>query len=206
MSKVKNLDGQRFGKLIVLERAKNSKSGKAKWVCLCDCGNKTNVVTCQLTSGKTKSCGCKKMESKNFTHKMSKTRLYYIWLDMRKRCYDPKNKSFLNYGQKGITVCDQWKNDFVSFMNWSYQNGYSKELTIDRIDGNLGYSPENCRWANRIVQNNNRKNSVFVEYMGETKTLSEWCRQYGKNYKTVYQRFKKLGWDFEKSMFNQKEK
>ena len=201
MSKVKNLIGEKFGKLTVLKRCENSKSGKAVWLCLCECGKTTKVPTCRLTMGKVKSCGCLKRESRNFTHKMSKTRLYNIWIDMKKRCYDKNCKSFKDYDQRGITVCDQWRKDFVSFMNWSIENGYSEELTIDRIDGELGYSPENCRWANSITQNNNRKNSVFIEYNGEVKTIAEWCRYYGKEYKIVYQRIKTLGWDFEKAIF-----
>lgn len=206
MSKPKNLIGEKFGKLTVVERRKNSKSGKAMWLCECECGNKVIIPTYRLTMGETRSCGCLKKESKNFTHKMSKTRIYYIWLDMKKRCHDQKNKSFKHYGGKGITVCEEWEKDFMSFFKWAMENGYSEELTIDRINGELGYSPENCRWANKITQNNNRKNSLFVEYMGETKTLSEWCRQYERNYKMVYQRFRKLGWQFEKAMFTPKTK
>lgn len=206
MSNPKNLIGKKFGKLTVIKRCENSKNGKAMWLCECKCGNKVIIPTYRLTMGETKSCGCLKKESKNFTHKMSKTRIYYIWLDMKKRCNDRKNKSFNHYGEKGITVCEEWEKDFMTFFKWAMENGYSEELTIDRINGELGYSPENCRWANKITQNNNRSNSLFFKYMGVTKTLSEWCRHYGKNYKTVYQRIKKLGWSFEKAMFTPKTK
>lgn len=197
--KSKNLEGERFGKLLVIERAENTKSGKSQWICKCDCGNTTIVPTYRLTMGQTKSCGCKKYETKNQKHGMKNTRIYSIWCDMKRRCNNEKCKNYKDYGAKGIKVCDEWEKNFISFYLWSIDNGYDDTLTIDRINNNKGYSPDNCRWTTRKQQNNNRKCNVLVEYNGHIKTLSTICDEMKLNYEVIRLRISS-GMSFEKAI------
>lgn len=167
MSTVKDLTGQRFGRLIVIERAGSTPTGQATWICLCDCGTKCIIEGTRLRKGNTKSCGCLHIDStrKRFSkHGKSGTRLYNVHKEMIQRCSNLKHKNYDRYGGRGITVCDEWKNDFEAFYDWSMANGYDEkalygQCTIDRIDNDKGYSPDNCRWVDYKVQSNNRHNS-----------------------------------------------
>lgn len=163
--------------------------------CRCDCGNITYVLPYQFIGNEIKSCGCYRHRvAYNATHKQSKTPLYHIWETMRLRCTSPKNKKYYMYGARGITVCDEWLNDFIAFRDWSLSHGWKKGLSIDRIDNNRGYSPENCRWVTRSVQQRNTRRNVYITYQGKTQTLIDWCEELNLNYKTINNRINK-GWD-----------
>lgn len=209
MSRKVDLSGQKFGYLTVLRFDENPENKRTRWICSCKCGNITSVQTQQLKQGKTISCGCRRYETKNQTHGMRKTRIYSIWCGMRARCFRKSDKNYERYGAAGISICDEWKNDFVSFYNWSMGNGYAEDLTIDRKDNAKGYCPENCRWITQGEQQRNKTNNVLLEYNGETKTLSEWCRIMGEPYSKIHGRIKSAlyhygKYDFEDLFFPKK--
>lgn len=198
MSKVKNIAGNKFGMLTVIEKSK-SINGKAYWLCKCDCGNETIVSGSNLRTGAVKSCGCLIYKKKD-THHLSHTRLFRIWWGIKNRCDNPKSEAYKYYGKKGIHICDEWANDFVSFYNWAMLNGYDDGLSIDRIDNSKGYSPDNCRFTTKKVQANNRSYCKFYEYNGKTQTLTQWCEELNLNYKLVHGRIYRCGWSFEKAI------
>ena len=118
----------------------------------------------------------------NYKHGLNRTRLHHIYLDIKQRCYNPQNQHYFNYGGRGITMCVSWYNNFMLFYQWSKLNGYADNLTIDRIDVNGNYSPENCRWVTRAIQNLNRRSNRLITYKGKTQTLKEWAKEYNMNY------------------------
>lgn len=166
--------GEKFGKLTVVEKI-GTKGDKNKtrqtWLCKCECGGDRIVDTDSLKSGKTTSCGCR-----NKTHGMSQTRLYRIWSKMKQRTLNPKNNRYSNYGGRGIAICDEWLT-FDSFKEWALLNGYSDDLSIDRIDVNGNYEPSNCRWTDNLTQANNKRTNVYYTHNGETLTFTQWCRK-----------------------------
>jgi hypothetical protein len=125
-------------------------------------------------------------------HGMKHTRIYEIWCGIKKRCYNKKCKSYPNYGGRGISVCDEWKNSFLIFYEWSIKNGYKDFLQIDRIDTNGNYCPQNCRWSTPLEQQRNKTNNVCVEHNGEIKTISEWSKELNFNNKLAYERYNRL--------------
>ena len=185
--------GKRFGRLTVIKSLE-----KNKLLCKCDCGNETEVLHSSLKTGNTQSCGCLRLErlkEKCTTHGMRKTRLYNIWRSMCKRCTRKEESNYYLYGGRGISVCDEWKH-FEPFMEWALANGYNDSLTIDRIDSNGNYCPENCRWADKYKQANNKRNNCKITLNNETHTVAEWSRITNLPYNTIYRH--RHGWSAEK--------
>ena len=193
--------GHRFGRLIVQQLL--SKKPVAKWKCLCDCGNETEVWGGHLKSGVTRSCGCLVADSnkeKKTTHGMTKTRTYKSWRSMIGRCTLPSVPSYKSYGAKGIGYDPSWR-DFNKFL--SDMGERPEGTTLDRIDGTKGYSKENCRWATTKQQQSNRKNCMHLTYNGVTKTAAEWSKSLGLAKGAVWNRIK-LGWSVEKAVTTRK--
>lgn len=205
IGKFVDLTGERFGRLTVIRRGENYVSPKGyvgvNWICECDCGRTTLVRGCNLKSGASISCGCERVIHPNRkTHGLSHTRLHSIWSDIKTRCFDPNDSNYSNYGGRGITMCDEWRSDFLSFYRWANANGYSDDLSIDRIDNNLGYCPDNCRWADSVVQQNNKRNNHLITYHGETLTMSQWARKTGIGFHKLKDRINKLHWDVDRAL------
>ena len=207
ISKIKDLTGQKFGKLTVIG-LKDTNTRKTYWICQCDCGNVKAVRSDSLLSDAIRSCGCLKKEQdkinliKNHSHKMSGTRIYSEWQDMKGRCYNMHNARYHRYGGRGITVCDEWKNSFEAFYEWALKNGYSDELTIDRIDNDSNYCPENCRWSTIKEQCRNRSTNIQITIGNCTRSLTEWCEIFNVDYKKVYARYKRNGFASIDDLFN----
>jgi hypothetical protein len=264
----KDLTGQKFGILTVLRRAENSPSGKARWLCKCECGNECLVCTDELTNGNRKSCGhfyCEKriLQNKDFIGKIfgrltvleyagfnshrdpmwlcqckcgntkvvrqvsllngdtkscgclhreiiierstkhglkrrkNGNKLYPVLMSMRSRCYNPNNAAYSHYGARGIIICPEWLGEqgIINFYNWSINNGYQEGLTIDRIDVNGNYEPNNCRWVDMKTQQNNRSNNHYIEIDGETHTIAEWAIIYNIPQHVIHNRIHRLNWD-----------
>lgn len=209
MSKtIRDLKGQQFGKLIVIhqvERPANTRCKNIFWLCRCTCefGNSIIVPSNKLISGHTKSCGCyqKEMASRsNSTHMQTKTKLYSIWQAMKRRCYYTKDLRFKSYGERGIIVCEEWLHNYEAFRDWALSHGFDENLSIDRIDVNGNYTPDNCRWTSMKIQQNNKANTRFFKHNGESHTLSEWSTITGINYKVLHARMNKLNWSIEKAL------
>ena len=162
------------------------------WLCRCDCGNEIIVKGYNIFNGHTKSCGCIKnvnIRKANSTHGESKSRLYGIWRAMINRCNNQSHQSYNRYGGRGIKVCPEWSSEFLNFKKWALDNGYSDNLTIDRIDVDGNYEPSNCRWVTWDVQFNNKRNSISITYHGITKSSKEWSNETGISRTTIYRRY-----------------
>ena len=185
MNTGKNLTGRTFGRLTVIEKVGSTSGGNALWKCRCSCPDHREVIVradC-LVGGRTTSCGCllKELNSLRYTkYKDDDTkRIVSIFYGMRTRCYNKKDPGYINYGGRGITICDEWLTDINKFIEWSKSHGYSKGLTIDRIDTNKGYSPDNCRWTTTLVQNNNMRSNRMFTLMKMRKSIADWARYFG---------------------------
>lgn len=193
-----DLSGMKFGRLTVIESDGYANGGK-RWKCKCDCGNECIASASKLVSGHKRSCGCLRHEKPyNYQGRDRNRRLYIIWKAMRQRCINQKSPAYPRYGGRGISICEEW-NDYNTFEEWALANGYSDELTIDRIDSNGNYEPNNCRWATPLVQSNNRGSNRKYTYNGETKTVSEWANLFGISYGTLISRLKR-GWPIAKAV------
>lgn len=207
MRRFTDLTGKKFGKLEVID-LNGTVKGRRRWNCICDCGNKRIVFTASLNAGliyQCEECG-RKSKSENAIKVSkskpgySKTQLYMYWLSMRQRCFYPKTNGYKNYGGRGITVCEEWRNNFENFRNWALSNGYKVGLTLDRIDPNDDYCPDNCRWATIKEQSNNKRNNHVLELNGEKHTISEWSEITGINKNTILSRVVKYGWSAERAL------
>ena len=209
MRQISDLKGKRFGRYTVIDfdSFKYFKNGSriAYWLCRCDCGTERSVCSSGLTSGKSNSCGCLSKEVASKTHSKydggSNNPLYRKWVKMKDRCYNPKNKSYIHYGARGIKICEDWLHSYDSFMKWALNNGYNKSLSIDRIDNNGNYEPNNCRWVDKKTQAKNKRTNKTVNYNGKDYVISELCEKFGVNYKKFHSRFFKLKWNIEDALF-----
>lgn len=178
--------GQKFNRWTVIGKPFwcpcGGKCGKSKQFAVfqCECGSVTAAFVYNMTRGLSKSCGCHASEAttkRNWKHGETHTRLHVIWRSMIQRCGDPNCEAYKKwYGSRGITVCDEWKADFTAFRDWAISSGYEDGLSLDRERNNEGYSPDNCRWATRIVQANNTRANRIVDAFGERKTAAEWAK------------------------------
>lgn len=184
----------------MIERAPNhiSKSGNqfTQWVCKCDCGKIRVVFTSSLKNGRSTSCGClakskaAEIAKINFkTHGDTKTRLYQIWSGIKKRCNNENAYNYKNYGGRGIKICNEW-NEYLGFRTWALDNGYNDSLSIDRIDVDGDYTPDNCRWVDIVTQNNNRRSNIYYTLCGEKLTLADISRKYNYPYKQLHKKIK----------------
>jgi len=200
-----DMTGYRCGRLTVVGKAPKTQSSRMRWLCLCDCGKLIDVDANNLRTGHTKSCGCiRKPKEKAKSHKFDDyeyytkiignddyTHLRSAWGAMWRRCKSNYHCHEIYY-DRGISVCNEWET-FRNFADWAINNGHSKELTLDRIDNDKGYCPDNCRWVTQKVQQNNKRNNIIIEYMGRTQTLKQWCEELNLPYGTIKAR-RRNGW------------
>lgn len=200
--------GDIFDRLVTISVEKTK--GFGVWKCKCDCGNIVYVPAVNLRNGRKRSCGCLRKEmtrelGKRHTHGMAHTRLYNTWHSMKTRCNPNAKTNSKIYSDRGIKVCSEWQN-FEPFMKWALENGYSDNLTIDRIDVNGDYCPENCRWITMSEQQLNKRTNVKIEHNGKTQTISEWSKETGLSFAVIHWRYKqgKTGDDLFKPLFKSK--
>lgn len=194
-----NISDQRFGRLVAVESVGSNLTNGRQWLCACDCGASCVVPAGRLRAGKTRSCGClndetrgKQCVARNTKHGMREHELYHIWWAMICRCENPLTDGYHRYGGRGISVCDRWRHDFALFVQDMGARPSSK-YSIDRIDSNGNYCPENCRWSTMKEQQRNRSTNRLVTYHGETKILIEWSEQLGMSYNVIRDRLHR-GW------------
>ena len=185
MGKPLDLTGERFGRLVVLNREGSNKWNKVTWLCHCDCGRYKVIVGTSLQSGNTKSCGClhdEQIRELFTTHGERHSREYSAWCSMKGRCKNPNNKDYKHYGARGIKICNEWFNDFSVFLR---NMGRCPEgLTLERIDNNGNYEPGNCKWATPREQALNRRDNILLTYSGKTQSAIEWAEDLGVKYST----------------------
>lgn len=208
--KLIDLTGQRFGRLTVIKRVEDYITTKGnhyvQWLCKCDCGNEKIIIGNSLKSKNgTKSCGCiskEKSRDRLLRHGLYNQRIYRTYKAMKERCYKKYNAKYNDYGGRGIIICDEWLGDngFINFYNWAISNGYSENLTIDRIDTNGNYEPDNCRWVTNIEQQNNKRNNIKLFYNGRYVSLLELSKETNMNYNTIKSRICNYKWSVEKAI------
>lgn len=202
----KNYIGEKFGYVEIIEKTDKRKNGYVIYKCKCNNCNKYKYMTINYLSRRKKqgynnmTCGCFDKTKNNFyKNGLSSTKLYDVYNNIKSRCYNKNNKSYKDYGARGIKMCSEWLNDFEKFYSWAVKNGYSDNLTIDRIDNNGNYEPSNCKWSNKQEQVNNRRNTIKLTYNNETKPISEWAKIYNIELVTLRTRIYR-GWSIEKAL------
>lgn len=198
-----DLSNRRFGRLVATKFIKRSSGGQSIWECVCDCGNVIQTSAGYLKSGHTTSCGCYcKERTKEALTKHGKTgsRLHNIWFCIKSRCYNDNNDAYHNYGGRGIKMCDEWKDNFSAFYDWAISNGYRENLSIDRINVDGDYTPDNCRWATDKEQCSNTRRTHFITFDGKTMCLHDWESYLGFSRGTISARINKLNWTIEKAL------
>lgn len=193
-----DISGEKYGRLTPLYRVDNDKYGHTSWMCKCDCGAMKVVSTNDMRTGKSRSCGCLEKENRGLfgtrskrTHQMKGTRLYRIWQGAKNRALNQNDKHWPDYGGRGITICDEWKTSFEAFRDWALANGYKEDLTIDRIDVNGNYCPENCRWVPQAEQQRNKRNNRYYTYNGKTQLIPAWAKEFGVTDSTIRSRIRR---------------
>lgn len=201
--------GQRFGRLTVIGSERRTQGRGWLWIVRCDCGTVKRVLPADVRKGATRSCGCYHDEvcttrATKFKHSVYENkRLYGIYNGIKKRCYNKNEPRYRGYGARGIVMCDEWLNPvdgFDKFVDWSLSHGYADNLTIDRIDVNGNYSPDNCRWLTLSEQNGNKRDTIWIEYKGEMVRFQELCKRSVVSYDTTHDRVFKRGWDIERAL------
>lgn len=196
--------GKRFGRLTVLSYS-HSIGYTKYYLCKCDCGNEKTISKCSLTSGKSKSCGCLHREIVKSTLGRPRlpngyVRLGRIYNGMKKRCYDERSNRYSRYGARGIGICSEWLSDKNAFRLWAINNGYRPGLSIDRINNDEDYCPENCRWIDPRDQLSNYSKNVFIEFNGKRQTLAQWSRELNMPTSTLHNRIRVHGWSVERAL------
>ena len=198
-----DLTGKTFGRLVVIERAENSKFRKARWKCQCSCGNIAIVCSDNLRKGLAKSCGCLRKESlakRNTTHGMTKTHEYQTWARMIARCQNFTNSDFKDYGGRGIDICQEWRNDFMAFFNYIGKRP-SPEHSVDRINNDGNYEPGNVKWSLPTQQANNKRYNRLITINNTTMNVTEWAQKIGINPRTIFSRLQR-NWPPEKAVLH----
>lgn len=196
MPRALNLKGQRFGRLLVLGRLPPGNKN-VMWRCVCDCGQTYVCAASNLARGNTVSCGCFRSEqssARQRTHGLSRTAEYIIWTGMINRCHSPINNGYKNYGERGIAVCDRWRDSFEAFLQ-DMGPRPSSQFSIERKDNRQGYSPDNCKWATGHEQGRNKRTNRFIEIDGVTMCIADWCERVGIDRRNIYRaaRYKNRG-------------
>lgn len=192
-----DLTGQKFGMLTVLNRTGDIEHTDGRryvaYECICECGRKKITKAYSLIYGRCSSCGHHTSKKKENAIKSNKTlkRLYVIFNGMKQRCYNKNNQNYDDYGGRGISVCQEWLDNFWKFKEWAVNNGYEENLTLDRINVNGNYEPSNCRWITNSEQQNNKMNTVYIDFYGRNITLKELSEQTGIKRNTLYSRYSK---------------
>lgn len=188
-SKVK--PGDKFDKVTILNKTnEKDNSGKVLWSCICDCGKEVLIASYKFKSCKHLSCGCSSYKSRGISDNRKNKRLYGIWRDMKQRCTNPKCYNYKAYGGRGISYTEEWES-YDNFYNWAMDSGYTDDLTIDRIDVNDNYSPDNCKWSTREEQDRNRQNTIRVTINNENMLLMDAAKTFGFPYQTLLYRHHK---------------
>lgn len=202
-------EGEQYNQLTVMKEVapRRTNNGNLRvFLCKCSCGVEKEILLGALRSGKIKGCGCMRGRHANrySVHGQWDKPVYGAWRDMIQRCTNPNNAQFKNYGDRGISVCEEWMTA-KNFIDWAFRNGYDDSLSIDRIDVNGNYNPENCRWVSMQVQHSNKRSNIVIEYKGVKRTLRQWSKITGVNHETLRRRLKD-GWDTERALFGKSQR